>query len=205
LINSYHHHFEPATDPATPPLLLLHGTGGNELDLVPLAKDLSPGSAMLSPRGDVSEHGAHRFFARLSEGVFDPDEIVRRTNALADFIVDAAKAYGLAPERLVALGISNGANIAATLMLLRPETLGGAILLRPMVVLDQAAKPGSLSGRKVLISSGQHDPIVPEDHPEHLANLLRAGGATVEVAFQIAGHNLVRGDFVAARSRLGQA
>jgi len=202
---SYHHHFEPGTDPSAPPLLLLHGTGGNEFDLVPLAKDLSPGSAILSPRGDVSERGAWRFFARLAEGVFDPEEIVRRTNALADFLKEATPYYGIEAERMIVVGISNGANIAATLMLLRPETLGGGILLRPMVVLDHAAAPDALAGRRVLISGGRHDPIVPGNDPERLADLLRAGGAEVEVKIQDAGHNLVRGDFMAAKTWLKKA
>src|SRR3954466_4039902 len=120
---SYHHRFQPGTDAAAPPLLLLHGTGGDENDLIPLAQNLSPGPALLSPRGDVSEHGARRFFARLAEGIFDPAEVTRRTLALADFVGVAAKHYRLDMSRLTAIGFSNGANVAATLLLLRPETL----------------------------------------------------------------------------------
>src|ERR1044071_5842397 len=136
---TYHHVFEPATDPSAPPFLLLHGTGGNEHDLLRLGRTLSPGSALLSPRGDVSEGGALRFFARLAEGVFDPQEISRRTRALGDFLTAATTHYKIDPRRLIAVGFSNGANIAATLLLLRPETLGGAILFRPMVVFDHPA------------------------------------------------------------------
>src|SRR3954468_10156072 len=109
---TYHHVFEPGTDPAAPPLLLLHGTGGNEHDLLRLGRAISPGSALLSPRGDVSEGGALRFFARFAEGVFDPAEIARRTQALADFVVAAAAHYKIESSRLIAVGFSNGANIA---------------------------------------------------------------------------------------------
>lgn len=202
---SYIHHYEPTALPAVgsakagPPLLLLHGTGGDEHDLVPLAQKLSPGSAVLSPRGDVSEHGARRFFARLAEGVFDPAEVTRRTHALADFIAAATAHYGLDRSRLIALGFSNGANIAATLLQLRPESLAGGVLLRPMVVLDQPATPGSLAGRRVLIAHGTHDPIVPNDHPPRLAALLRAGGADVTLHAAPASHHLTPGDIAAAQ------
>jgi phospholipase/carboxylesterase len=132
---------------------------------VSLAQALSPGSALLSPRGDVSEHGARRFFARLAEGIFDPAEVTRRTHALADFVAGATAHYALDPTRLTAVGFSNGANIAATLLQLRPEALAGAVLLRPMVVLDQPAAAGSLAGKPVLLANGTQDPIVPADHP----------------------------------------
>lgn len=201
---SYHHLFQPGTDSAAPPLLLLHGTGGNEHDLIPLAQKLSPGSAVLSPRGDVSEHGARRFFARLAEGVFDPAEVIRRTHALADFIAAASTHYGLDRTRLTALGFSNGANIAATLLQLRPESLGAAILLRAMIVLDQPATSTSLAGRRVLIAHGTHDPIVPNDQPPRLAALMRAGGAEVTLHAAPAGHNLTAGDLAAAEKFLAR-
>lgn len=199
---TYQHVFEPGTDPSAPPLLLLHGTGGSEHDLLRLGRSLSPGSALLSPRGDVSEGGAARFFARLAEGVFDPAEITRRTQALADFVMAAAAHYRIDPQRLVAVGFSNGANIAATLLLLRPETLGGAILLRPMVVLDQPAAPGTLTGRRVLLCNGTTDPLVPGDHPARLAGLLRAGGAEVKTELLPASHALTPQDVAAAQSWL---
>src|SRR3954468_15491568 len=148
---TYHHVFEPGSDPAAPPLLLLHGTGGNEHDLLRLGRAISPGSALLSPRGDVSEGGALRFFARVAEGVFDAQEITRRTQALGDFLVAAGAHYKIDLLRLIAVGFSNGANIGGTLLLLRPETLGGGILLRPMVVLDQPAAHGTLAGKRVLL------------------------------------------------------
>ena len=200
---SYHHRFEPGTDASAPPLLLLHGTGGDENDLLPLGRKLSPGSALLSPRGDVSEHGARRFFARLAEGVFDPAEITRRTHALADFITSAASHYQLDLATLTAVGFSNGANIAATLLLLRPETLGSAVLLRPMVVLEPESLP-DLTGKRVLLSAGRVDPIVPADHPPRLAALLQRAGATVTSQTHAASHGLVPGDFTAVRDFLSR-
>jgi phospholipase/carboxylesterase len=199
---TYQHIFEPGTDPAAPPLLLLHGTGGSEHDLLRLGRALSPGSALLSPRGDVSEGGALRFFARLAEGVFDPAEIARRTQALADFIITASARYRIDPVRLIAVGFSNGANIAATLLLLRSETLGGGILLRPMVVLDQPAAAGSLAGKRILLCHGTTDPLVPADHPARLAGLLRAGDADVKVERLPASHALTPQDVAAAQSWL---
>jgi len=199
---SYHHLFEPGSNPGSPPLLLLHGTGGDDNDLLPLGRALSPGSALLSPRGNVSEHGANRFFARLAEGRFDPAEVTRRTHELADFIAAAGKEYGFNPAQLVAVGLSNGANIAAALLQLRPESLGAAILLRPMVVLDQPASAGTLISKRVLIASGTHDPIVPNSHPPRLAALLRAGGADVTVHTSPAGHNLTSADVAYAQKFL---
>ncbi len=210
---SYHHRFIPGTDlpavgsakagPSAPPLLLLHGTGGDENDLIPLGRKLSPGSALLSPRGDVSEHGARRFFARLAEGVFDPAEVTRRTHALADFITSAANHYRLDPTQLIAVGFSNGANIAASLLLLRPETLGAAALLRPMVVLEPESLP-DLAGKRVLLSSGSVDPIVPADHPPRLAALLQRAGATVTLQTHAASHGLVPADLTGIRDFLAR-
>ncbi|HTQ32259.1 MAG TPA: alpha/beta hydrolase [Opitutaceae bacterium] len=198
----YQHVFQPAADPAAPPLLLLHGTGGNERDLLPLGRTLSPGAALLSPRGKVSERGMARFFARLAEGVFDPAEIVRRTGELAGWLAEAAAHHRLDPARLLAVGFSNGANIAATLLRLHPALLGGAILFRPMVVLDRPAVPGSLRGKRALIASGSADPLVPPDHPPRLAALLRAGGATVALHAEPVGHGLTAGDVTAAQNWL---
>ena len=199
---TFHHVFEPGTDPAAPPLLLLHGTGGSENDLLRVGRAISPGSALLSPRGDVSEGGALRFFARLAEGVFDPQEITRRTHALADFVLSATAHYKIDPLRLLAVGFSNGANIAATLLLLRPETLGGGALFRPMVVLDQPAAAGSLKGRRVLLCNGTMDPLVPPEHPARLAALLQAGGADVKLHTIPASHALTPQDVAAAQSWL---
>ncbi|HUR57255.1 MAG TPA: alpha/beta hydrolase, partial [Opitutaceae bacterium] len=171
-----------------------------ESDLIPIAQKLSPGSALLSPRGDVSEHGARRFFARLAEGVFDPAEVTRRTVALADFVVAASKHYSVDPRRLIAVGFSNGANVAATMMLLRPEVLGAGILFRPMVVLDQPAQRGTLAGRRVLLANGSVDPLVSPDDPPRLAALLRAGGAEVDVEVLQASHQLTPQDVALAQA-----
>jgi phospholipase/carboxylesterase len=199
---TYHHVFEPATAPNAVPLLLLHGTGGDEHDLLRLGRTISPGSAVLSPRGDVSEGGALRFFARMGEGVFDPAEVKRRTDALADFVLAATRHYKLEAQKLVAVGFSNGANIAATMMQLRPEALGGGILFRPMVVLEQAAAPGSLVGRRALLINGNVDPLIPADQPPRLADLLRAGGAEVKSHVIPASHALTPQDVALAQAWL---
>lgn len=196
---SYHHIFEPATDPSAPPLLLLHGTGGDEYDLVRIGRASSPGSSLLSPRGDVNEGGSRRFFARLAEGVFDSAEVTRRTHALADFVGAAAQKYKFDPANLIAVGFSNGANVAATMLQLRPEVLGGAILLRAMTVLDRSPASGSLLGKRVLLLNGNVDPIVPLEHPLRLANLLRAGGAEVALESLPASHALTPADVAAAQ------
>lgn len=200
---SYQHLFEPATAAGLPPLLLLHGTGGTEHDLLRLGRMISPGSALLSPRGNVNEGGALRFFARLAEGVFDPAEIERRTHALADFVIAATAKYELDARQLLAVGFSNGANIAATMMLLRPEVLGGGILYRAMVVLDHPAMPGSLTGRRVLLANGSVDPLVPPGNPARLGALLRAGGAEVSLETHAASHQLTARDVTAAQAWLG--
>lgn len=198
---SYIHRFEPASAPGAAPLLLLHGTGGNEHDLLPLGRQLAPGAALLSPRGDVSEHGMPRFFKRFAEGVFDLDDVAKRTHALADFIAAAAAQYGLDASNLTALGYSNGANIAASLFLLRPESLAGAVLLRPMVVLEPPAVP-DLRGKRLLLLSGRHDPIVPADHPERLAARFRDAGAAVTLRWLDTGHGLTQADFAHAQDFL---
>lgn len=199
---TYQHVFEPATETDAPPLLLLHGTGGSETDLLRLGRMLSPGSALLSPRGDVNEAGSLRFFPRLAEGVFDPEEVSKRTNALADFILAATKHYRISASRLVAVGFSNGANVAGAMLLLRREVLAAAALFRPMVVLDLPAAADSLIGKRVLIANGSTDPLVPEDHRERLANLFRAGGAEVTMRTHAASHALVQADVDATRNWL---
>lgn len=196
---TYVHRFEPGADDSAPPLLLLHGTGGNEHDLIPLARQLSPGSALLSPRGDVLENSHPRFFRRFAEGVFDLPDVERRTRALADFIRAAALEYRFAATRLTALGFSNGANIAASLLLVRPESLAAAVLLRPMVVLNPTSLP-RLDGKRILISSGTRDPIVPPDHPKQLADMFRRAGAEVTLHSSAAGHGLGPPDFAATKT-----
>lgn len=202
---NYQHLFLPGKNPEAPPLLLLHGTGGDERDLLPLVDAVSSGSPVLSPRGDVNEHGQLRFFRRFAEGVFDLDDVRRRTQALGDFVSAASRHYEIDPTRLIALGFSNGANIAATLLQLRPEVLAGGILLRAMVVLDEPARPGSLQGKRVLLSNGRTDPIIPSDQPVRLAQLLRAGGADVVLNQHAGSHGLVSADIALAREWLQAA
>ena len=184
------HRFVPgAAGRAVPTLLLLHGTGGDENSLLELAASLYPGAALLSPRGQVLENGLPRFFRRLAEGVFDEPDLVARTHALADFVQAAAVHHGFDPARVVALGYSNGANIAAGTLLLRPELLHGAALLRPMVPLHPTTLP-HLPGTPVFLASGRHDTMVPVANVEELAETLRRSGASVTHHWAEAGHPL---------------
>lgn len=182
-------------------LLLLHGTGGDERDLLGLGRALLPEAALLSPRGAVLENGMPRFFRRLAAGVFDHDDLVARTHTLADFVAGAAARYGFDPRRVIAVGFSNGANIAASALLLRPKTLAGAILLRPMVPFVPETPP-DLAGVPVLIASGRQDPIVLPAQPEQLATLLRDAGAAVTLHWEDDGHGLTQGDVIAAQGWL---
>ena len=195
------HRFVPAPESAQPPpaaLLLLHGTGGDEDDLVPLGRALVPGWALLSPRGKVLEGGAPRFFRRLAEGVFDHDDLVARTHELAGFVEAAAAEYGLDRGRIVAAGFSNGANIGAALLLLHPGLLAGAVLLRAMVPFEPDPLP-DLTGTRVLVAAGARDPLVRPENSRRLAELLGQAGAEVDVHVEAAGHGLTQGDLEAAR------
>jgi predicted esterase len=198
------HRFEPATAPGAPTLLLLHGTGGDESDLLPLGRMLHPGAALLSPRGRVLERGMPRFFRRLAMGVFDEQDLIARTHELADFVGAAAVQYGVDAGNVVAAGFSNGANIAAATLLLRPGALRGAVLLRPMVPLVPPTPP-ALAGTRVFAASGRFDPTVPAGEPERLAALLQGAGADVTLHWSDAGHELTHGDVTAARAWLGAA
>jgi predicted esterase len=193
------HEFVPGSSSRT--LLLLHGTGGNERDLVSLGRELDPNAALLSPRGKVLENGMPRFFRRLAEGVFDLEDLKRRTNELADFVAAAAQHYGFAGDRVVAVGYSNGANIAASMLLLRPETLSVAILFRAMVPLIPDKQP-NLSSVRVWIAAGTNDPIIPTSEAKRLAELLRNAGADVTMRHFPAGHELTSQDLEAARDWL---
>ena len=186
------HRFVPGARRDVSALLLLHGTGGSEDDLLPLGERLLPGAALLSPRGQVLENGMPRFFRRLAEGVFDVDDLRRRTHELADFVDAARKAYELAAPP-VAVGFSNGANIAAAVLLLRPGTLGGALLLRPMVPLVPEPLP-RLGDVPVQINAGITDPIVTPEQSEALGDLLRRAGATVTIDWIRGGHGLTPTD-----------
>jgi phospholipase/carboxylesterase len=196
---SFIHRFEPGNRLEAPPLLLLHGTGGDENDLLPLGQAVAPGRPLLSVRGKVLEHGMPRFFRRLAEGVFDEDDVRRRANELADFIVEARKKYRLAPP--IALGYSNGANIAAAMLLLRSDILAGAMLLRAMVPLRDVPK-ADLAGKPVLIVSGRSDPIIPPGNSAQLAAMLANAGADVQHRVLPAGHQLSQTDLNVAREWL---
>ncbi|HET6579675.1 MAG TPA: VOC family protein [Gemmatimonadales bacterium] len=182
-------------------LLLLHGTGGDEDDLVPLGRALLPGAGLLSPRGKVLERGAPRFFRRLAEGVFDQEDLARRTEELGDFVEGAAATYGLDRDGIVAVGFSNGANIAASLLLRRPGLLRGAVLLSPMVPFEPAVLPG-LAGTAVFIGAGRSDPIAPAGQAERLAELFRGSGAEVTLHWEPGGHAVTPAEVEAARAWL---
>ena len=179
---------------SAPTIVLLHGTGGDENDLLPIGRIVAPGATLLGIRGKVLEHGSPRFFRRLSEGVFDLDDLRFRTNELADFLVKQ-------PGPLIALGFSNGANIADAMLLLRPEVLSAAILLRAMVPLIPDAPP-DLSGKRVFLASGIRDPIVPLENAERLAAMLKDYGADVTLKRVNAGHELTREEIEQAREWL---
>jgi predicted esterase len=195
------HEFIPGNSPRT--LLLLHGTGGNERDLIPLGRELDPNAALLSPRGKVLENGMPRFFRRVTEGVFDLEDLKYRTNELADFVTAAAQRYAFATDRLVAVGYSNGANIAASMLLLRPELVPRAILFRAKVPLHPEKEP-NLSFVRVWIGAGDRDPIVPQSNTKRLEELLRRAGADVTIHFAKAGHGLTNNDLAAARHWIGK-
>lgn len=184
---NYLHEFVPGSSART--LLLLHGTGGDERDLLPLGRDLDRDAALLSPRGNVLEDNRRRFFRRLAEGVFDQEDLKRRTDDLADFVVAAAQQYGLDRSKLVAVGYSNGANIAASILLRRPEVLRTAILLRAMVPFELEKLP-DLSGVRVWIGGGKQDTLIPRENTERLAEMLSDAGAEVTAHFFEAGHSL---------------
>ena len=193
------HEFVPGRSKRT--LLLLHGTGGNERDLIPIGREIDPAAAILSPRGNVLENGMPRFFRRLAEGIFDEEDLKRRTHELADFVGAAAQHYKFATDEIVAVGYSNGANIAASLLLLRPETLRAAILFRAMVPLVPEKLP-DLSSVRVWIGGGNLDPIIPTSETQRLVDLLRSSRADVTIRFINAGHGLTNNEIEIARDWL---
>lgn len=189
----FRHVFVPAAPGLedAPPLLLLHGTGGDERDLLPVAAQLAPGRAVLSPRGNVDENGMPRFFRRLAEGVFDEADLRAQTQALADFITQARDAYGIAAP--VAVGFSNGANIAASLLWSAPDNLAAAALWRVMRPLPEAPS-SALAGKPVLILAGASDPLIPAAQSQALAQALEAAGACVSLEILPTGHGLTASD-----------
>ena len=183
------HRFVPGEDEAGPTLLLLHGTGGNEEDLIPLGQELAPGTAILSPRGKVSEYGAPRFFRRLAEGVFDQEDLLFRTHELAGFVEAASNEYGFDLSKVVAVGYSNGANVAASTILLHPGLLRAAVLFRAMVPFEPEVMP-DLSGMPVFMASGRRDQMIPADDSQRLADILSEAGADVDLRWHDTGHGL---------------
>jgi phospholipase/carboxylesterase len=194
------HRFIPATADR-PPLLLLHGTGGDENDLLPLGAELAPGAALLSPRGQVLENGMPRFFRRRAEGVFDVEDLELRTAALAEFLTQARTAYGIAKP--IAVGFSNGANIAWSLLLRHPDVLAGAVLIRAMMPFRPDVL-GPLDRVPVLLLSGSSDPMSPPAQREELAATLRAAGAELTHEIVPAGHGLTTQDVGLAAQWLGK-
>jgi len=205
-LSNYVHRFIPAAEPAVgqqaaPTLLLLHGTGGTEEDLLSLGKMLFPGAAMLSPRGNVLENGMARFFRRLAEGVFDVEDLHQRTQDLIAFVRAAAAAYHFDPANVIAVGYSNGANIAASMLFTAPDVLSGAILLRPMIPFIPEQLP-DLANIPVFVGAGRIDPIVPTAQTEQLIQLLQQSGANVHANWLHGGHGIGLEDVRAARTWL---
>ncbi|MCA1688551.1 MAG: alpha/beta hydrolase [Actinobacteria bacterium] len=193
------HRFYPVESGTT--LLLLHGTGGDENDLVPLGRELAPNAAILSPRGKVSEYGAPRFFRRLAEGVFDQEDLVFRTHELAGFIEAAAEEYGFDLSRLVAAGYSNGANIAASLIFSHPGLLRAAVLFRAMVPFEPEATP-DLSGMPVFLAAGRGDQMIAPQNTERLAEILHEAGADLDLRWLNTGHPLTYEEVAEAKEWL---
>jgi phospholipase/carboxylesterase/glyoxalase family protein len=186
----------PAPDAVT--LLMLHGTGGDERDLLPLGRELCPGGALLGVRGKVLENGMPRFFRRFREGVFDIEDLKAQTNDLAQFIDAAAEHYGFSKRHLVGVGYSNGANIAASLILLHPHYLAAAVLFRAMIPFTPDLVP-NFTELYVLIAAGIRDTIVPRDQTEQLAAILESGGAQVSLVWHRGGHELGEDDVTEAK------
>lgn len=198
---NFEHVYEQGTKGLT--ILVLHGTGGNEHDLVPMAKMVAPDVNILSPRGKILENGAPRFFRRIAEGVFDIEDLKFRTHELADFVTEAAKEYKFDANKVYALGFSNGANIASSLLFLRPEVLAGGAILRGMVPLDldkgELDRLPDLKGKEVFLANGTRDPMVPLDNAKRLAEMYRQAGATVSHELNPAAHGLIQSDLQAMK------
>ncbi len=187
------HVFAPGRPNSNLTALVLHGTGGDERDLLPLGAAVAPGAALLSPRGKVLENGAPRFFKRLALGVFDQADLAARTDELAAFVARAAQAYGFDPAHVVAIGYSNGANIATSAFLRHPGVFARAVLFRPMVPFVPDPLP-ALHGMPVYVSAGRVDPIVRRENTEELLRILAAASAAVTVRWEEAGHALTSGE-----------
>lgn len=192
------HIFNKGKDDNKPTLLLLHGTGGNERDLLPLAERIDPDANVLSVRGNVSENGMPRFFRRLAEGVFDIEDLIERTRELNEFLNEAAEKYEFDRKNIVAIGYSNGANIAGSLLFHYDDALRGAILHHPMVPRRDIELP-DLTGKNILITAGTNDPICPQEESVELKDLLEGAGAKVDIHWENHGHMLTYSELEAAK------
>ena len=195
------HRFVPPKSNSKATLLVLHGTGGNEDDLLSMANMIDDQAAILSPRGKVLENGMPRFFRRLEEGVFDIEDLKFRTNELADFVNKASRRYGFDSKSVIAVGYSNGANIAASMLLLRPESLKGAILFRAMIPLQPERMP-VLSGKRIFVSAGRYDTLIPRDKTRELVGFLEKAGANVTMNWEDSTHSLAAGELEKAKNWL---
>jgi predicted esterase len=191
------HRFEPAANPAAPALLLLHGAGGNQNTLLPLGRAIAPGAPLVSPLGNILEYGMSSFFRKLEKGVIDQEDLDFRTCELKTFVTAASEAYALTEDRLIAVGVSNGAILAASLMLRYPETAAGAILIRGMAPFLPEPMP-DLRRKPILVLGGLDDPIVQTDETEDLANIFRRANADVTLHWENAGNTLAQGDVLMA-------
>jgi predicted esterase len=200
-LEGFTYRFEPGAPDRT--LLLLHGTGADENDLLPLGRLLDEGAAMLSPRGRVLENGMPRFFRRFADGVLDIEDLKARTQELASFIERALREHGLAKDNVIAIGYSNGANIAASMLLSRPSALRAAVLFRPMYLYEPESDL-ALGGLPIFIASGRRDPLIPVEEPERLAGILRDAGADVTLEWSDGGHPLERREVDTARAWLAR-
>lgn len=194
--------YEPG-DPDKATIISLHGTGGSERDLIPIIQDAAPGHPILSPLGKVRENGMPRFFARHADGSFDVEDLHKRTDEMAEFLAEAGEEYGFEPGGAIAFGYSNGANIAAAVMLKHPDRLGGGVLLRSMLPFRPDPLP-DLSAKRILVASGENDPYISREGTEALIDLYRECGATVEESWYPGGHELAQIDFYAAQAFLAK-
>lgn len=199
----FEHVWEPGTEADAPVLLLLHGTGGDQHDLLPLGRALAADASLLSPKGKVREGPMPRWFRRLAEGVFDEADLIARSRELVAFVDAASDRYPFARDKVVAVGFSNGANIAAAALLLDPAFARGAVLLSPMVPLRPDSSP-DLSGIAVLIGAGRSDPIAPPEEAEALADLFTACGASVDVTWHPGGHAVTPDELRTAQAWLAR-
>ena len=197
-LDSYIHLFRPGKDGDPRTLLMLHGTGGDEASFAGLGPVLAPGAAVLSVRGNVSEHGMNRFFRRRAEGVYDMEDLAFRTRALGAFVEAAVQHYEIDRDRLIAVGYSNGANILANLLFREPALVPAAVLMHPLIPFAPEDQPG-LAGRRVLITAGERDPICPPAATRALYNYLERQGAAAELVFHPGGHELQETELDAAR------